>query len=102
MLGWYVDKKNSLELLMKEENDRWILKQRSNGAVVAKAKGIKTIDPNTDYNVRIAFDGINFKVFVDDFVTPLFTLTPQATVPVGTVGFKVKNTTGSFDYVAIN
>jgi len=102
MLGWYVDKKNTMELLMKEENDRWILKQRVNGSVVAKARGIKTIDPNTDYAVRITFDGISFKVFVDDFVTPLFTLTPPASVPVGTVGFKVKNTTGSFDYVSIN
>jgi hypothetical protein len=91
-----------MELLMKEENDRWILKQRSNGTVVAKGKGIKTIDPNTDYAVRISFDGSNFKVFVDDFVTPLFTLTPQANVPSGTVGFKIKNTSGSFDYVAVN
>lgn len=102
MLGWYIDKKNTMELLMKEENDRWILKQRNNGAVVAKGNGIKTIDPNTDYAVRISFDGSNFKVFVDDFVTPLFTLTPQANVPSGTVGFKIKNTTGSFNYVGVN
>jgi hypothetical protein len=102
MLGWYVDKKNTMELLMKEESDRWILKQRVNGSVVAKTKGIKTIAPNTDYAVRITFDGNSFKVFVDDFATPLFTLTPQAVVPVGTVGLKVKNTIGSFDYVTIN
>jgi Big-like domain-containing protein len=102
ILGWYVDKKNTMELLMKEESDRWILKQRTNGFVVAKAKGIKTINPNTDYAVRLTFDGISFQVFVDDFVTPLFSLTPQAIVPVGTVGFKVKNTIGSFDYVTVN
>lgn len=102
MLGWYVDKKNSMELLMKEESDRWVLKQRVNGSIVTKAKGIKTINPNTDYAVRITFDGISFKVFVDDFVTPLFTLTPQVNVPAGTVGFKVKNTIGSFDYVTVN
>jgi hypothetical protein len=102
MLGWYVDKKNSMELLMKEESDRWILKQRVNGSVVAKVKGLKTINPNSDYAVRITFDGSSFNVFVDDFVTPLFTLTPQAIVPVGTVGFKVKNTIGSFDYVSVD
>lgn len=32
----------------------------------------------------------------------LFTLTPQGAVPTGTVGFSVKNTTGSFDYVTVN
>jgi hypothetical protein len=101
MLSWYLDKKNNMELLMNEENNRWILKQRVNGSVVAKAKGIKTIDPNTDYAVRITFDGASFQVFIDDFTTPLFTLTPHANVPVGTVGFQVKNTTGAFDYVAV-
>ncbi len=102
LLGWYVDRKNTMELLMKEENERWVLKQRVNGRVVAKAKGIKTIDPNTAYAARIVFDGTSFQVFVDDFQTPLFTLTPQGTVPTGTVGFSVKNTTGSFDYVTVN
>jgi hypothetical protein len=102
LLGWYVDKRNTMELLMKEENERWVLKQRVNGRVVAKAKGIKTIDPNTAYAARIVFDGTSFQVFVDDFVTPLFTLTPQGSVPTGTVGFSVKNTTGSFDYVTVN
>jgi hypothetical protein len=102
MLAWYVDKKNTMELLMKEENDRWVLKQRLNGSVIAKANAIKTINPNTDYAVRITFDGISFNVFIDDFVTPLFLLTPQSNVPVGTIGFKVKNTIGSFDYVTIN
>jgi VCBS repeat-containing protein len=102
LLGWYVDRKNTMELLMKEENERWVLKQRVNGRVVAKAKGIKTIDTNTAYAARIVFDGTSFQVFVDDFVTPLFTLTPQGSVPTGTVGFSVKNTTGSFDYVTVN
>jgi VCBS repeat-containing protein len=101
MLAWYVDKKNTLELLMNEQNEHWVLKQRVNGSVVAKAKGIKQIDPNTDYNVRISFDGTNFQVFVDDFATPLFTLTPRASVPVGTVGLQIKKTTASFDYVAV-
>lgn len=102
MLGWYVDKKNTMELLMKEENERWVLKQRSNGSVVAKGKGIKTIDPNTAYIVRIVYTGTVFQVFVDDLQTPLFTLNPAAAVPVGTVGFETKNTTGKFDYITVN
>jgi hypothetical protein len=79
-----------------------VLKQKVAGRVVAKAKGIKTIEPDTSYIVRIIFDGTNFQVFIDDLQSPLFTLTSAAAVPVGTVGFQVKNTTGSFDYIIVN
>ena len=102
LLGWYIDKRNTMELMMAEENDKWILKQRVNGIVVAKNKGIQTILPNTIYTVRVMFDGTQFQVFVDDLVTPLFSLTPIGTVPTGTVGFQAKNTTGSFSYIQVN
>ena len=36
--GWYADKKNAMELLLKEANDKILLKQRANGAVVARRK----------------------------------------------------------------
>jgi len=100
MLGWYVDKKNTMELLFKEENDKIVLKQRANGVVVGKNKGTITLNPNTSYQVRVAFDGTIFTVYVDN--TPLFTLTPKATVPSGTIGFEVKATTGSFGYITVN
>jgi VCBS repeat-containing protein len=102
LLAWYIDKKNRMELLMKEEGDRWVLKQKAEGRVVAKAKGIKTIDPDTSYIVRMLFDGTSFQVFINDLLTPLFTLTPAVAVPVGTVGFQIKNTMGSFDYIVVN
>jgi hypothetical protein len=100
MLGWYVDKKNTMELLFKEENDKIVLKQRANGVVVTKNKGTITLDPNVSYQVRVAFDGTIFTVYVDN--SPLFTLTPKAAVPVGTIGFYVKATTGSFGYISVN
>jgi hypothetical protein len=100
MIGWYVDKSNLMELLFKEENDKIVLKQRVNGKIVAKAKASFTIDPNTSYIVKVSFDGTIFTVYVDN--SPLFTLTPAAPVPTGTVGFEVKNTTGSFGYITVN
>jgi hypothetical protein len=33
---------------------------------------------------------------------PLITMTPAAPVPVGTVGLRVKATTGSFNYITVN
>ena len=102
LLAWYVDKRNTMELLAKEPNDRWILKQRVNGTIVTKGKAVKIMNPNTVYNVRLSFDGTVFRVFVDDMATPLFVVTSRATVPTGTIGFQAKNTTGSFGYIHIH
>jgi Putative Ig domain len=100
MLGWYVDKNNKMELQFKEENDKIVLKQRVNSKIVAKAKASFTIDPNTSYVVKVSFDGTIFTVSVNG--STLFTLTPAASVPIGTVGFQAKNTAGSFGYIAVN
>ncbi len=100
MLGWYVNKLNTMELLFKEENDKIVLKQRANGRIVTKNKGSITLNPNVSYQVRVAFDGTIFTVYVNN--SPLFTLTPATPVPSGTVGFEVKNTTASFGYITVN
>lgn len=99
LLGWYQDKNNTVELLMKEENDRWVLKQRSGGAVVAKGKILQTIDPNVSYVTRITYDGTNFQVTIDGAL--LLTL-PAGAPASGTIGFESKNTTGSFGYIQVN
>jgi uncharacterized delta-60 repeat protein len=65
LLTFYIDKNNLIELLMKEESDRWVMKQRVNKTVVAKAKGILTIDPNVDYDVIVNYDGTTVNVSVD-------------------------------------
>lgn len=100
LLAWFLDKDNKIELLMKEESERWVLKQYSGGAVVAKMKALQTIDPNVDYKVEIQFDGTNFEVFNDDV---LIITMPKAsgTSPSGTVGFQVKSTTGIFDEISV-
>lgn len=100
LLGWYVDKDDKIELLMKEEQDVWVLKQRIGGSVVAKTKASSTIDPNVAYAVVVSFDGTQFTVTIDG--NPLISLTPKGTVPIGTVGFQAKATTGFFDYINVN
>jgi hypothetical protein len=100
LLAWYINKLNKIELLMKEEKDVWVLKQRSGGFVVAKAKASVTIDPNVAYAVVLSFDGTQFTVTIDG--NPLITLTPKGTVQPGTVGFQAKDTTGLFDYINVN
>jgi hypothetical protein len=99
LLTFYIDKNNLIELLMKEESDRWVIKQRINKKVIAKAKGIITIDPNVDYDVTVSYDGTVVNVSIDG--SPLITMTPVGT-PNGTVGFRVKNTVGSFNSILVN
>jgi Putative Ig domain len=100
LMHHFIDKANTIELLMKEETDRWIIKQRIGKKVVAKAKAQSTIDPNAFYIARITFDGTSYTVTIDG--TALMTLTPVGAVSGATFGFKVKGTTGTFGYVVVN
>src|SRR2546426_10874851 len=87
LLGWFVDKKNFMELSAAARTNLWTLRQQVNGNVVAKGKATKTIDANVTYTLRVVFDGATLDVFVDDLATPLISLIPKGSVPVGTVGF---------------
>jgi putative Ig domain-containing protein len=100
LMHHFIDKSNTIELLMKEETDRWIIKQRIGKKVVAKAKAQSAIDPNVFYTARITFDGTSYIVSVDG--TTLITLQPVGPVSGGTFGFKVKGTAGSFGYAVVN
>ena len=99
ILGWYVDKKNDIELLLKEENDAIVLKQKVNGQLVAKQKAAVHIDPNTTYQVVMSFNGAQITVSVGGS-----TLINMNTVgiPVGVPGVRAKNTTATFDSVCVD
>ncbi|HSP07934.1 MAG TPA: hypothetical protein VLR94_12215, partial [Acidobacteriota bacterium] len=90
LLAWYVDKRNLVELLMAEDRNKWILKQKVSGKVVAKKSVVGSIGPNVDYKARITYDGSQFHVSVNDL--PIMDLTPGA-IPSGAVGFRVKSLT---------
>lgn len=94
------DKNNLVELMMDEGRDRWVLKHRINKTVVAKQKFVSPINPNTDYIVRIRYDGTNFIATING--VDQITLAPGGAVSGGSVGFKVKATTGTFQSVTVN
>ncbi len=101
LIHHYVDKQNMVELLMKQETGRWVIKHRVNGKVAAKQKYIMTILPNTDYVARVTYDGVSYTVTIDG--TPLTpSLTPGGVVTQGTIALRVKGTTGTFDRVEVN
>jgi hypothetical protein len=106
VLSFYKDKRNGVELLVFEDKNKIVLKQRFNGFIVAKAKSLQTIDPGVDYHVQIVNDGNTFQVFWNNGGTAVITLNSQAP-SIGTVGFRVKSTTkasttGSFREILVN
>jgi hypothetical protein len=84
---------------MKEETDRWILKQRVNKKIVVKAKAIQTINPNTPYAVSLSYDGASIIVQVDG--VQILSVAVSGTLN-GTIGFQNKNTTAMFDNIQVN
>lgn len=101
LLGWRQNNKNQIELLMNEAKNRWVLRQRVNGAIAAKAKGTLVIDPGVAYPVRLVFDGGKFDLYVNGSF--LFSMQRAAgSIVTGTLGFQVKGTTGTFDNVVVN
>ncbi|MCI0612141.1 hypothetical protein L0244_04045, partial [bacterium] len=98
LLGWQINKKNLVELLMKEEQNKWVLKYRIAGRNVAKAKALLAIQPNTDYRARISYDGTVFQVFIDGVEVININ---SILLFDGQPGFKVKATTGTFGEILV-
>lgn len=93
LLGWYTSKSNYVELLLKEDADKLILKQRVNGTV-NKTKVDLVLDAGIDYHLKITYDGNQFQVFLNGGATPILTLQSEG-LSAGTVGFRVKSTNKS-------
>ena len=97
--GWYVDKNNFMELLLKEQENKIVLTQHLGGAVVKKKAYRIDIVPNVVYEVRIAFNGFQFDVSVDS--VHVMSLVPIGAVATGTVGFQAKDTVGAFGSIRV-
>lgn len=99
-LPWHIDKKNTVEVRMMANKNRWIVKRRINGMVVASAKASMTIEAFHSYSVSISFDGANFHLTVDG--TPLLDF-PAGTgqPPLGAVGFSLKHGDAFFDELVV-
>lgn len=96
--AWFTDKKNTVEVLMKQDKGKFILRQKVNGTTVGKTKGTATLAPNVFYKITVSYDGSQFALIVDG---ALLATLPAAGTPFGTAGFQVSNTTASFGYIMV-
>jgi hypothetical protein len=94
------DKKNTMEVLFKEEQDRVVVKEKRPVGVVSKAKANFTLNPNTNYHVVIVYNGTTYDVTIDG--TPVITgYAPFASLPVENIGAGSKNNTTLLDNVCV-
>jgi photosystem II stability/assembly factor-like uncharacterized protein len=91
---WFVNRSNRVDLIIKEENDKCILKQKSGGFTVAKASVNLAILPGVLYDFRISQFGGTFYLWIDSVLR--ITMPAGAPVPEGNLTLKVKNTITSF------
>jgi Calx-beta domain-containing protein/beta-propeller repeat-containing protein len=95
---WYQNSGNELQVIIKEQEDKWVLKQRSGGHVVAKAKASAIIDQYVEYDVTLSFDGTNFTLSVNGVT--IISMKASAP-PYGKVGLKVKHSVGTLNHIRV-
>lgn len=89
LYGWYADKSNAVELLIKPDSHKWILRQRVNGKIVRKVSLFQFFHTEMEHRVALNYDGTNFTVTVHGSV---WITMPAAGTPFGSFGMKVKGT----------
>jgi hypothetical protein len=99
LLAWFEDKKNNIQVIMREDVNKFVLKQTSGGKVVAKKTAKYPIEPNVEYGIRLTCDGYTIQLYVnDELLTEMVYGAPVS----GTVGFKTKGTIGQFHNIYVS
>lgn len=93
LLGWYEDKKNTVELTLMEKKNKVLLKQKVNGTTVKKDSFAFVLDTSISYKVKIGYSGGNFQVFFND---NLVRTVSAGGVPYGNFGFRVQGCSARF------
>jgi hypothetical protein len=96
----FVDKHNTLQLIIKQDQGKAVLKVKNGGITTDKAKALFTFNPNTPYDISIAYDGTTVTVSVDG--NALITMTPSISIPSGVVEIESKFQTTMMDSFCSN
>jgi hypothetical protein len=91
----WIDKRNTVQLILKPDIGKAVLKVKVGGVTITKNKAFVTLAPNTPYEFAISYDGTTVTATMDG--TPIITLTPSATIPSGIVDIDSKNSTTTVD-----
>ncbi|HSP06692.1 MAG TPA: Ig-like domain-containing protein [Acidobacteriota bacterium] len=104
LLGWYVDKRNAVEIALMQDKHKVLLKRKVNGRIVAKAKFLAALNANQNYHVQVDYNGTVFTVLLDG--VQILSVPAGAPAPSGIVGFRIKpaaapTVTGTFEQITV-
>lgn len=91
LLGWYKDNQHYVEIKMMDDTNKVLLKQRAGSTIVKKSVGL-AITTGVNYRVRVRYS--NGMIIAEFGGLSPTTIKPSGT-PSGTVGFRIKSTTGA-------
>ncbi len=99
MMLWYRDKQNTVELLIKEGQEKLILRQRVNGVIARKDKFTLPMDPYTAYDFEVENDGsqLILRMYNGAEAVPLV-----GAAATGRFGFQAKATFGYLSAITIH
>jgi hypothetical protein len=98
LLGWFEDKKNTVELILMENKDKIVFKQKVNGDTVRKQSIPCVLNTGISYAVKISYSGGNFEVFLNDV---LIRTISSGGLPFGNFGFRVQGTSSHFGNIHV-
>lgn len=96
----FIDRRNTLQLIIKEDQNKAVLKLKSGGVTINKAKALFTLDPNTAYDFSIAYDGTMVTVSING--NTVITMIPSSSIPSGIVVVESKLQTTMMDSFCSN
>ena len=92
LFGWFVDKRNLVEIRLMPEKNKVLLKQKLGGVTVAHGSVIQSISPAVTHNLTAAFNGSRFDVSFDG---NLILTVPSTSTPSGNISLRAKSTSPS-------
>jgi hypothetical protein len=98
LLGWYGDKKNTVELILMESKDKFVFKQKLNGVTVRKDSFPYLLSTGVSYDLKISYSGGSFQVFVNDVLVRTIS---SGGMPYGNFGYRVQATSAHFGSIHV-
>jgi hypothetical protein len=96
----YIDKRNTVQLIIKEDQDKVVFKVKSGGTTIIKEKLLYTFDPNTPYDFSIAYNGTEVDLSINGSL--LIGMIPAKPIPTGIVTVESKLQTTMMDSFCSN
>ncbi len=96
LLAWFAANDTNLAVSLKTEQDKVVVRQKEDAVALERLSCEMPLEPDTSYSVRAEFDGVNFRVLVDDELC-VETESRFSSTPFGTIGVQSRDAEAHLD-----